>query len=445
MIEQIVQDGVRLAMEMGATAVECSASEGDEFTATVRMGEVETVKESGSRSAGIRVMIGRRAGSSYTSDLTNDGIRSMVRQAVDLAALTGEDPNSGLPDPGELGKFEGDLALYNDDVGQLDAATKIEMARKAERSALDVDARINNSEGGSFGSGVSTHAFANSLGFHGAYKGSSCWLSVTPVARDGDSMEQDHYYTANRSAALLEPPEQVGQLAAKRVLRRLNARKVPTQKAAVIFEPRVASSLVGHVFEAINGDAIYRKASFLADKLGQRIASEHVTIIDDPTIPGLFGSSPFDDEGVPSRRTVIVENGILRNFLNNTYTARTLGMRTTGSASRGGSGNLSVGHGNFYLEPGSRTAEELIRSLGTGLYVTGLMGQGTNTVTGDYSRGASGLWIENGELAFAVSEVTIASNLMEMLNGMQMANDLEFRTSTAAPTILIREMTISGS
>jgi len=225
----------------------------------------------------------------------------------------------------------------------------------------------------------------------------------------------------------------------------LGARKVPTQKAPIIFDSVTARSLLGNIFDAVEGDGIYRKASFLEGKLGERVASENVTVIDDGTLPGLFGTSPFDDEGVPSRRTVVIDRGVLRNYLLNTYTARKLGLRTTGNAARGVTGNAGVGHGNFFLENGQQPPEEIIRGVRRGLYVTELIGQGVNIVTGDYSRGAAGLWIENGEFAYPVSEITIAATLQQMLMDVEaIGSDLEFRGSVASPTLLIREMTVSG-
>jgi PmbA protein len=391
------------------------------------------------------VLIGRRTGSSYTSDLSDDGILLMVRQALELARITTEDPHAGLPDHEELGAYPGDLALYHEETEALDTKARIEMARAAEKAALAFDPRITNSEGGSFGSHLGAHAFANSRGFSGAYRSSSCSLSVVPVASGGGAMQRDYWYTAARAPSLLEAPEYVGVAAAQRVLRRLNPRKVETQKVPVVFEPRVARSLIGHIFEAVNGEAVYRGASFLAGKLGERVASDNVTVIDDATLPGLFGACPFDDEGVPSRRTAIIERGVLRSYLLNTYTARKLGLKTTGSASRGIAGNAGVGHGNLYLERGAATVQNVLRAAGKGLFVTELMGFGFNAVTGDYSRGASGLWIENGELAYPVAEVTIAAAFPEMLKSIEMvADDLEFRGSVAAPTLLVREMTVSG-
>lgn len=436
---------VELARRKGAHEAECTVAEGSEFSVNVRMREIETLKEAGSCAAGVRVLIGGRVGSSYTSDLTAEGLERMVTSAVDLAKLTSEDPFAGLPEAGELGSIEGDLQLYSDDIREVDTPQRIRQALDAERAALDADPRIVNSEGGSFGAHTGSRYFANSRGFSGGYRSSSCSISAVPVAREGESMERDFWYSAARSYAKLESAESIGRKAAERALRRLGARKVPTQKVPVVFDPRMARSLLGDVFEAVAGDSIYRKASFLEGRLGEKVASENFTIVDDATIPGLFGSQPFDDEGVPSRRTIVIEKGVLKSYLLNVYTARKLGMKTTGNASRGITGNSSVGHGNFYLEQGTLSPEQIIRTVKNGFYVTELIGSGVNIVTGDYSQGASGLWIENGELAFPVSEVTIAGNLREMLPDVRLvADDLEFRGSMASPTILIGEMTVSG-
>ncbi len=444
-LEGIAERAVAMACGLGATDAECTLAEGSEFSVNVRLGEVESLKDAGSSGAGIRVLLGKRAGSSYTSDLSEEGIRRMVAQAMEIAEIATEDPHAGLPDRGELGRFEGDLKLFFDDVAALATEDKIARAKETEKAAMAYDPRIVNSEGASFNSYTGVRVFANSFGFLGSYASSSCSLSVTPVARDGGSMERDYWYTSARSSTSLEDPEYVGQQAARRALRRLNPRKVGTQKIPVIFESRVARGLLDHLFDAASGSAVYRKATFLADKLGEPIASPRLTVIDDATMPGLFGSSPFDDEGVPSRRTVVLERGVLKSFLHNTYTARRLGMRTTGNGSRGLTGNAGVGHGNFYLEPGERSADEIIRGVSKGLYVTELIGFGVNVVTGDYSRGASGHWIENGELGWPVSEITIASTLQEMLMNIEaVGSDLEFRGSLASPTLLVREMTISG-
>jgi PmbA protein len=292
---------------------------------------------------------------------------------------------------------------------------------------------------------LGARAFANSRGFAGHYRMSSCSLSVVPIAKDNGSMEKDYWHTASRAASGLESADEVGRRAAERALRRLNARKIDTQKAPVVFEPRTAKSLIGEIVDLVTGGAIYRQASFLAGKIGEKVASELVTVVDDSTIPGLFGSSPFDDEGVPSRRTVVIERGVLKSYLLNSYYGRKLGLKTTGNASRGLSGNAGVSCGNFFLEAGNTSEEQMIKGIQRGLYVTQLLGATANSVTGDYSSGVCGIWIENGELAFPVAEITIAGNLKQMLLDIQqVGNNLEFRSSLASPTIVIQEMTISG-
>jgi PmbA protein len=442
---ELAADVVKRGRAAGATDVECTIAEGDEFSANVRMREIESLKEAGSRGAGLRILIGKRTGSSYTSDLSTEGIEHMVKSAIALAAITTEDPHAGLPEAEEMGSLAGDLQLYCADVEQLETAVKIDRAKRAEAAALDFDPRIDNSDGASFDSHIGRHIFANSRGFAGEYRSSYCSLAVSPVARQGESMERDYWYTMARSGAGLEPPEQVGRIAAERTVRRLNAVKVETKKVPVVFEPRVARSLLDSIFEAVHGMSIYRHESFLAGKLGERVAGENVTVIDDATIPGLFGTSPFDDEGVPSRRTVVIEKGVLKSYLLNCYAARKLGLKTTGNAARGLAGNAGIGHGNLFLEKGVQTPEQIVGSVADGLYVTELLGHGVNIVTGDYSRGAFGLWIRNGELAFAVSEVTIAGNLKDMLTGIDaIGSDLEFRGSVAAPTLRIGEMTVGG-
>ncbi|MFB3826410.1 MAG: TldD/PmbA family protein [Bryobacteraceae bacterium] len=436
---------VRKALAVGAQDAECTIAEGEEFTAAVRMRELETLKEAGSRRVGLRIVIGRRTGSSYTSDFSDDGIARLVRSAIELAEVTTEDPAAGLPGPDELGSLEGDLQLYCEDLERLPAQEKIALARRAEEASLACDPRIANSEGGSFDSHLARHAFANSRGFAGEYRGSYCSLSAVPVARDGETMERDYWFSIARGASGLEPADEIGRTAALRALRRLGARKVETRKAPVVFEPRAARSLLENIFEAVHGGAVYRHESFLAGRLGEKVASEKLTVVDDGTIPGLFGTTPFDDEGVPSRRTVVIERGVLASYLLNTYTARKLGLKTTGNAARGVAGNAGVGHGNFFIEPGGASPAAIIAKVADGFYVTDLFGFGVNIVTGDYSRGAAGMWIRNGELAFPVSEVAIAGNLKEMLMGLEtIGSDLEFRGSTAAPTLLIPEMTVGG-
>jgi PmbA protein len=442
---ELATDVVKRALARGATDAECTIAEGEEFTANVRMRELESLTEAGSRGAGLRILVGRRTGASYTSDLSPEGIAKLVDSAVELADITTEDPHADLPGREELGSLPGDLQLYSQDVEGLETAVKVDLAKRAEEAALSFDPRIDNSEGASFDTHLGRHIFANSRGFAGEYRSSYCSLGVAPVARSGDSMERDSWDTISRRFAGLETPESVGRTAARRALRRLNAVKVDTQKVPVVFEPRTARSLLDHIYEAVHGMSVYRHESFLAGMLGEKVASEDVTVIDDGTIPGLFGTSPFDDEGVPSRRTVVIEHGVLKNYLLNSYAARKLGMKTTGNASRGLTGNAGIGHGNFYVEKGVQTPEQILAGIPNGFYVTELIGFGVNVVTGDYSRGAAGLWIRNGELAYAVSEVTIAGNLKEMLLGLEaLGSDLEFRRSMSAPTIKIGEMTVGG-
>ncbi|WP_321471288.1 TldD/PmbA family protein [uncultured Paludibaculum sp.] len=443
--EEIAARLVAMAMARGVTAAEATVSEGEEFEAQVRLGEVETLKEAGSRAAGLRVLLGQKVGSAYSSDLSEEGLQRIVESATSLAAISMADPHAGLPEPSDLGKLDRDLGLYSDSIGALETAFKIEQARAGEQAAMAVDPRIDNSEGGSFGSYTGWRAFANSLGFLGSYRTSSCSMSVVPVASVEGRRERDYWSSSARSFDRLEAADYIGRKAAERVLRRLGARKASTQKVPVVFEPRVARSLVGHIFSAVSGDSVYRKASYLAGKVGERVANPLVTIIDDGTMPGLFGTSPFDDEGVASRRTTVVGQGVLTNYLLNTYTARKLGMRTTGNASRGITGNASVGHGNMFLEPGENSPEAIIRSVKNGLYVTELLGSGVNIVNGDYSRGAAGVWIENGELTWPVHEITISGNLCRMFEQIEaVGDDLEFRGSVACPTLLVGEMTVSG-
>jgi len=442
---ELAAEIVKQALARGASDAECTISEGSKFSTNVRMREVERLKQAGSRATGLRILIGRHTGSSHTSDLSAEGVRRMVASALELASITSEDPHADLPNAAELGALPHDLGLYCAEVEFLETPARIEMARAAEAAAFDTDARITNSAGASFDSRLGRHVFANSRGFAGEYRSSYCSLAAEPVAREGDSMERDYWVSTARGFDGLETPEHVGRVAAQRTVRRLGARKVETQRVPVVFEPRTARTLLDHLFQAVRGEAIYRQSSFLAGKLGEKIAVEGLTVIDDGTLPGLFGTTPFDDEGVPSRRTPVIERGVLKNYLLNTYTARKLGMKTTGNASRGLSGNAGIGHGNLFIERGERPPAQILGGIANGFYVTELIGSGVNIVTGDYSRGAAGLWIRNGELAFPVSEVTIAGNLNNMLMDMEaIGSDLEFRGSVAAPTLLIREMTVGG-
>jgi PmbA protein len=444
-LKELATDAVRRAMEGGATAAEAVAREASEFSTVVRLGQVETLKESGASSMGLRVFFGQRAASTYTSDLSPAGIQQMLSAALELARITSEDLHAGLPEPGQLGAISGDLDLYYEDVYSLPSEERIAYARRAEEAALQHDPRIRNSEGGSFDAAVGHRVLANSHGFVGQYRRSYCSVAAIPIAEENGSMERDFWYSVARSLGRLDSPEHVGRVAAQRALRRLGARKVKTQRVPVVFDPMVARSLLENVFEAVNGDAIYRGASFLAGKLGERVAGDNVTVVDDGTLPGGFGTSPFDDEGVPTQRTVVIERGVLKSYLLNAYAARKLGLKTTGNAARGLAGTPGIGVGNFFFEQGTKTPQEIIAEVRDGLYLTEFLGFGVNLVTGDFSRGAAGMWIVNGELAYPVHEITVAGNLREMLNNISViGNDLEFRGSVAAPTLRIDGLTVAG-
>jgi PmbA protein len=445
-LKEIAMDVVHRAMDGGATTAEAVVREGDEFSTLVRLGQVETLKESGSKAIGVRVFFGRRAASTYSSDFSPPGIARMVKSALELAKVTSEDPSAGIPDPSQLGAVSGDLDLYHEDVFSLPGAERIGYARRCEKAALDLDPRIQNSDGGSFDAATGHKVLANSHGFVGEYRRSYCSVAAVPIAQaDDGAMQRDYWFSVARSLRRLEPPEQVGRIAAQRTLRRLGARKVKTAQVPIVLDPPVANSILEHIFEGVNGDSVYRGASFLAGKLGQKIAGDNITVIDDGTMPGGFGTSPFDGEGVPTRRTVVIENGVLKSYLLNTYTARKLGLPTTGNASRGLAGTPGIGPGNCFLLPGTKTPAQIIGGIKQGLYVTEFLGHGVNLVTGDYSRGVSGLWIASGELAFPVEEVTVAGNLKEMFFSIsEIGNDLEFRGAVASPTLRIDGLTVGG-
>jgi PmbA protein len=450
-LKQLAFDVVAKAKKAGASDAEAVVYEGEEFGALVRLGQVEQLKESGSRAVGLRVFFGQRTASTSSSDFSAESIERLVSGAVALAKVTSEDPFAGLPDVEAFGQVEEDQHLYFEDVNEMPPAERIEIARRSEAAAMAYDTRITNSGGGDFDTSTSHKIMVNSRGFVGEYRKSYCGFSASPIAQgETGGMQRNYWYSNSRTTRLLESPEEIGQEAARRTLKRLGARQVKTQAAPVVFSPEIARSIMGNIFEAANGDAIYRHASFFADKLGEQVAGENITVVDDGTLVfdgvGGFGTSPFDGEGLRTRRKVIVERGILKNYVMNTYTARKLGMASTGNASRGLAGNPGIGAGNFYLEAGTLTPQEIIGDVKQGLYVTETMGFGVNLVTGDYSQGASGMWIENGEIAYPVEEITIAGNLKEMYkNVVAIGNDLVFRGASAAPTIRVEGMMIAGS
>jgi PmbA protein len=460
-LRQLASDVLARALKAGATDAEAVVYEGDEFSTRVRLGQVETLKESGSRAVGLRVFIAsgkaNRTASTSSSDFSAESIDRLVSGAVTLARITSEDPFAGLPEEGEFGQHDAAAQhLYFDDVNLQPPADRIRIAREVEAAAMAFDTRIQNSGGGDFDAATSHKIMMNSRGFTGEYRRSYCGFSAQPIAHDADGkMQRNYWYSNARTTRLLEDPIAIGHEAARRALRRLGARRVPTQQAPVVFSPEIARSIIGDIFDAANGDAIYRHATFFADMLGQRVAGENITVIDDGTLvfdhpgnikTGGFGTSPFDGEGLPTRRTVLVENGILKNYVMNTYTARKLGLASTGNASRSLASNPGIGAGNFFLQPGTLTPEQIIGDVKSGLYVTEVMGFGVNLVTGDYSQGAAGLWIENGELAYPVEEITIAGNLKDMYQNISaIGNDLTFRSASAAPTLRIEGMMIAGS
>ena len=361
----------------------------------------DTLKESGSRAVGLRVFIAsgkaNRTASTSSSDFSPESIDRLVSGAVTLARITSEDPFAGLPDESAFGQHDPAAQhLYFDDVNQQPPADRIRIAREVEAASMAFDTRIQNSGGGDFDTATSHKIMMNSRGFVGEYRRSYCGFSAQPIAHDENgNMQRNYWYSNARTTRLLEDPVAVGHEAARRTLRRLGARRVPTQQAPVVFSAEIARAIIGNIFDAANGDAIYRHATFFADMLGQRVAGENITVIDDGTMifdrngikTGGFGTSPFDAEGLPTRRTVLVENGILKNYVMNTYTARKLGLASTGNASRSLASNPGIGAGNFFLEPGTLTPEQVIGDIKSGLYVTETMGFGVNLVTGDYSRG----------------------------------------------------------
>jgi PmbA protein len=445
-LEKVACDLVDRARRAGATAADVVVREADEFSTTVRLGKIESLKEAATKALGLRVLLGIRSASSFSSDFSERSLARLVERTIAMAKVTSDDPASGLPEPSQLGRYPGDLDLFSSDVESLSTEDRIQWARRAEEAALGADPRIQNSEGAWFEASLGAMAYANSLGFVGSFRSSYCAVSVSPIAQQNGGMQRDQWYSVARRAAALETPEAVGRKAAQRVLRKLGARKVSTCQAPVVFDPETARTLLGHLFDAVRGDAIYRSASFLTGKLHQKIANGNIAILDDGLRPGGFGSRPFDGEGIPSSVTPVIERGVLQNYLLNCYTARKLGLQTTGNAARGIAGPPGVGPKNFYMAAGAYSPEGILRSVENGFYVTELIGFGVNTVTGDYSRGAAGMWIERGELAYPVQEVTIAGNLAEMLNHIEMVgSDLEFRSALASPTLLISGLTVAGT
>lgn len=445
-LTQLAADLLARAKKRGATEADVVVADGETFSVQVRLSAVDRLTKAREKRLGLRVFIGKRSATASTSDFSGESLDRLVSDTCALAAAVVEDRVSGLPDASAMAKDLPDLDLY--DPTSLSTDQQIELAKRAEASALAMDPRITNSEGADFNSASGRVVLGNSHGFLGDYRSSTFSLSVSPVATDASSggMQRDSWYAVQRKYGKLDSPESVGQEAARRTIRRLGARKVPTTKAPVVFDQEMAGSLLGHLCSAASGYALYKGASFLVGQLGQKLAPDYVTICDDGRMPGGLGSRPFDGEGLPTRKTTVMDRGVLASYLLDSYSGRKLGLPSTGSASRGVGESPSVGPTNFYLVPGPTSPSDIIRSVKNGLYITELIGFGVNMVTGDYSRGAAGFWIENGELAYPVEEITIAGNLKRMFTDIELVgSDLEFRGRIASPTIKIGEMTIAGN
>jgi len=441
---------LRQARERGGAdmVVEVVLRSGAELSAKVRKGEPELVEEAGTRSAGMRVIQAKRVASTSTSDLTERGIDRFVADAIELVQLSQEDPFAGPADPKLLcdPSKQPDLDLYDPAGGSVDAAQAIALAREGEAAAFAFDPRITNSEGATFGRNAGGVAIVLSSGFRATYKGSYQSLYVVPVAADeGGKNRRGYHYSARRYLADLDPPAEVGREAARRTLRKLGARTVPTCEVPVVFDPDAARSILGMLASCIMGSSIWRKSSYLVGREGTRVASDLVNVVDDPLLPRAPGSRPFDGEGLASRRNVVVEKGVLKTYLCDSYSARKLSRESTASASRGGGAGVGPSTTNFILQPGTDSNETIVKGTPRGLYVTEMMGFGFNAVTGDFSRGAAGFWIENGELAYPVSEVTISLNVDQLWQTLDaVGSDLDLRTSTASPTIRVASMTVAG-
>jgi PmbA protein len=439
---QIVDDALALARRLGASDAAADVSEGVGLSVSVRKGEVENVERNRDKSIGVTVYLGQRRGNASTSDFSPAALEQTVRAAYDIARFTAEDPAAGLPDAQDLATPEQaalDLDLFHP--WAIDAAGATELARRCEAAAFATDRRITNSEGAGV-SAQQSHFFAgNSRGFRGGYASSRHSLSVAPIAGRGDAMQRDYWYSSMRRPDDLAAPEAVGRYAAERALSRLGSRKVPTCEVPVLFEAPVAAGLLGAYVQATSGGALYRKASFLLDSLGRPALAAHLDVDEEPHLRGGKGSAPFDDEGVATRRRRVVDAGVVQGYFLSSYSARKLGMRTTGHA--GGSQNLRLA--SRLTQPGD-DLDAMLRKLHRGLFVIELIGQGVNYVTGDYSRGAAGFWVENGRIARPVQEVTVAGNLREMLKGIvAVGADAYTAGSKTTGSVLVERMTVAGT
>ena len=437
------------ATAAGADVAEAGVHSGSHLSVKVRMGEPELVEEAGSRALGLRVMVGQRVASTYTSDLSEEGQRTLIEDALELARLSEADPFAGPPDPSDLSSRSQwkDLDTFDDGVSRISADEALDRALRGERAAFDFDPRISNSEGASFTRARGVSALVTSGGFAGSDYGTYASIVVNPVADDeGGKKRSGYHWSASRHYADLEDSRAVGEEAARRTIAQLGAKKLPTQELPVVFDKDAARSILSLFAGCVLGGSIWRKSSYLVDRLGTRVASDLVDIVDDPLLPRAPGSRAFDGEGLLSRRTTVVESGVLKSYLMDTYSARKLGVKSTGSASRSPSGGISSSSSNLILRASSQSRDELIADTKHGLYVTGMMGFGFNAVTGDFSRGASGFLIEDGKLSHPVSEITISLNLDQLLQRIDaVADDLDQRTAVASPTFRVSSMTLAGS
>lgn len=438
-LKQIAQDMLRFAREKGASDAAVEISEGGGLSISVRKGKVETIEQNRDKGIGITVYIGQRRGNASTSDFSELALRDSVDAAYNIARFTAEDDCAGLPDADMLEMAPRDLKLCYPWL--ISAEEAIELAKRTEAAAFAVDKRITNSEGASVHAQQSHFVAANSRGFMGGYPISRHTISVAPIAGRGSKMQRDDWYSSQRNAKKLAEPEAIGRYAAERALARLNARKLDTRKCPVLFEAPLAAGLLGALVQATSGGALYRKSTFLLDSLGKQIFPSHIQVVEDPHIIGAVGSSPFDDEGVRTQKRNVVDNGVLQGYFLSTYSARKLGMQTTGNA--GGSHNLAL---TSSLTKRADNFAGMLKKMGRGLLVTELMGQGVNYVTGDYSRGASGYWVENGVIQYPVEEITIAGNMGRMFEQIvAVGNDALVRGTKQTGSILIEEMTIAGN
>ncbi|MBI5544767.1 MAG: TldD/PmbA family protein [Deltaproteobacteria bacterium] len=446
--EEFARKLAQRAHKKGADQAEAWLESTRESSVRVRDGEVEDLTQATSKGVGLRVIRERRLGFTYTSEFDPTRIDELVDRALAAARIAAPDRSNGLPasrDLADRNRSES-LDLFDPQVAELPGEWLVEASRAAEKAARGLDPRVKVLESVGAGNGVSEVFFCTSEGVSDRFRSSSIYVWAAPVASDGEQLQTGHWLDNKRFLSDLEAPEAIGKRAAQRAVRMLGARKVKTCRVPVVLDPFMAASFIGGLAGAVNGDMVFKKASFLADKLGKRIAPESVTVIDDGRMARGLGTSPFDGEGVPTRRTPVVERGVLGAFLYDCATARKARARTTGNAARSYASLPGIGLNNFHLCAGTPTPQEILAPIRQGFYVTAMLGRGANPVTGEYSRGANGLWIVDGELAYPVQEVTVAGNLLEMLQTIDaVGNDLEFRGSVAAPTLRLAEAMVSGA